>query len=52
MKAARAVGLPVGGIEVTPDGTIRVIVGATLAESQSATTPFDEWKAKQNARPT
>ena len=49
VKAARSAGLDVGVVEVAPDGTIRVMVGATPGESQSATTPFDEWKAKKNA---
>ncbi|MEM9910294.1 MAG: hypothetical protein AAF922_05865 [Pseudomonadota bacterium] len=52
MKAALATGLDVGAVEVAPDGTIRVMVGAPSAESQDAMTPFDEWKAKTDARKT
>lgn len=49
VKAARSAGLTVGAVEVTPDGTIRVMVGTSLAESQTAMTPFDKWKAHKDA---
>jgi hypothetical protein len=50
LKAARSAGLTVGGVEVAPDGTIRVMV-ADGRESGPAT-PYDEWKAKRDARAT
>ena len=49
VKAARSSGLTVASIEVTPNGTIRVIVEAAEGESRSAVSPFDEWKAGKNA---
>lgn len=48
VKAARAAGLPIGGLEVAPDGTIRIIT-AEARESVPAS-PFDQWKAKRDAR--
>ena len=47
VKAAQAAGLTVGTVEVTADGTIRVIT-ATAPELTPANS-FDQWKAK-NAR--
>ncbi|GLK67047.1 hypothetical protein GCM10008179_06850 [Hansschlegelia plantiphila] len=46
VKAARASGLDVGGIEIAPDG--RIIVHSQ-AEKVPAS-PLDEWKAKRDAR--
>ncbi len=37
-KAARAVqklGLPIAGVEIAPDGTVRILTGARLSESDS-----------------
>lgn len=48
VKAARAAGLDVGGVEVAPDGTIRVMT-ATQAPA-GASNPFDQWKARKDAR--
>ena len=48
VKGARDAGLDVGIVEVTPDGTIRVSVGADKPETDS--TPLENWKAKRNAR--
>lgn len=50
VKAARAAGLDIGMVEVAPDGTIRVKVGATSEDSPTAATPYDDWKARKNAR--
>lgn len=47
IHAARRAGLTIGRVEVTRDGTIR-IVEAQEAEAVPAT-PFDKWKAKQDA---
>jgi hypothetical protein len=47
VKAAQAAGLTVGTVEVTADGTIRVITAKAL-ELTSANS-FDQWRAK-NAR--
>ncbi|WP_252947369.1 hypothetical protein [Oceanicola sp. 502str15] len=52
VKAARAAGLDVGTVEVTREGTIRVMVGASTGESAQAETPFDTWKAKRDAGPS
>ena len=44
VKAAQSAGLPIGKVEVAPDGTIRLIIadgGDSVAD-----TPFDQWKAK------
>ena len=49
VKAVRSTGLDVGAVEVAPDGTIRVMVGASQGDSQAAMTPFDQWKAQKDA---
>jgi hypothetical protein len=47
--AAEQAGLRVSGVEVTPNGTIRVL---TQQDKQDeAALPFDAWKDKHNARP-
>lgn len=46
VKGARNAGLTVVAVEMTPDGTIR-IVGADHAE-QVNDSPFDNWKARKN----
>jgi hypothetical protein len=48
VKAALSTGLAVGMVEVTQNGTIRILTAAAIAE-QSAANPFDNWKAKKNA---
>ena len=47
VKAAQTAGLIVGTVEVTSDGTIRVITANALELSPA--NPFDQWKSK-NAR--
>lgn len=47
VKAALNAGLAVGAVELTPDGTIR-IVGANQPEPAKES-PFDHWKAMRNA---
>ena len=44
IAAARAGGIKVGGIEVDPDGTIRIL-GETDAPTASS---FERWQAKRN----
>ncbi|WP_022705290.1 hypothetical protein [Pseudorhodobacter ferrugineus] len=49
VKAAQAAGLAIGTVEITPDGTIRVVVADTGAIASAS--PFDQWKvdhARQN----
>ncbi len=48
VKAARAAGLSIGKVEVAPDGTIRVIMADQ--RDSAAETPYDQWKAKRDAR--
>lgn len=43
VKAAHAAGLAVGTVEITPDGTIRLVM-AEVATTASIT-PYDQWKA-------
>ena len=50
VKAVQAAGLDVSVVEVRPDGTINVKVGASQVEQQVADSPFDQWKAKSHAR--
>jgi Tfp pilus assembly PilM family ATPase len=49
VKAAQAAGLTVGTVEVTSDGTIRVITAK--APELPPENPFDQWRAK-HARQT
>ena len=49
VKAAQAAGLAIGTVEITPDGTIRLVITDTGATAP--TSPFDQWKvdhARQN----
>ena len=41
IEAAKACGIEVSGIEVSPDGSIKVLSGAAAAASQSE---FDQWE--------
>lgn len=43
IKAATKAGLDVSRVDVAPDGTVRVLTGAT-----EPTTDFDQWKAKRD----
>lgn len=49
LKAACKAGVPVRALEVTKNDTIRVIVAEDSAQT-TTDSPFDEWKAKRNAR--
>ena len=51
LKAACKAGVSVRAVEVTKDGTIRVIMADESAQMPTDS-PFDEWKAKRNARQT
>jgi len=46
MKSAKAGGLEIGGVEVTPDGTIRVLAKNAVEHGGN---DFDDWKAKRDA---
>ena len=47
VKAARGAALSVGAVEVTAAGTIRIVAGG--ATDPAPESPFDVWKAKQDA---
>jgi len=47
IKAARAAGLESPRVEIAPDGTI--IIGGSQ-QSAGPFSPYDEWKAKVDAR--
>jgi hypothetical protein len=47
IKTAKAEGMPVAGVRISPDGEIFV---AFIESPKTATTAFDEWKAKNDAR--
>lgn len=46
VKAVRAAQIAVSGVEIAPDGTIRVLT-STAPEAPSS--PFDDWKQKRHA---
>ena len=48
VKSVRATGLDVFGVEIGPDGTIRVNTGQVRPDPQPASS-FDIWKAKRDA---
>lgn len=50
VKAVRATGLPMARTLILPDGTF-VFDHRTEVTSEPAS-PFDEWKAKRDARPS
>jgi hypothetical protein len=50
IRAVEQAGLTVSGVEVTPNGTIRVLIGQGNG-NQEVALPFDAWKDKHNARP-
>lgn len=47
IKATEACGLSVAGVEVTRDGTIRVLTASPASTQLSA---YDNWKAQSGAR--
>jgi hypothetical protein len=47
IRGAQAVGMPLAGVRITPEGEIFV---AFVESPKTATTAFDEWKAKNDAR--
>lgn len=56
VHAARELGIEVGGFEITPDGTIRVMSIAAMqpvdmSREAKAARAYDEWKAKDQLRP-
>jgi hypothetical protein len=48
IKAARAAGLEVARTEIAPDG--RIVLVHKSEPSAAPLTPYDEWKAKHDAR--
>jgi hypothetical protein len=50
LRSAKAGGLEVGGVEVTPDGTIRIL--AKDAVGHGSGNDFDDWIAKRDAHQT
>lgn len=46
VRAVKAAGLDVSGVEVRPDGTIKVKVGTSQDKPLAAVAPFDTWKAR------
>lgn len=51
LKGALAAGFEVGAVEIGADGQIR-IVAASKAKETPSLDPFDQWKAKRDARAT
>lgn len=47
VKAVRSAKIDVTGVEIAPDGTIRVL---TAAAPQPSSSPFDTWKTTRDAR--
>lgn len=48
IDAARDAGIEIGGVEVAPDGTIRIL---SLAQTQpERTSAYDQWKAREEER--
>lgn len=49
IEAARELGVRVGGFEVTPDGTIRILAEqAVKANLGSGANAYDDWKREGN----
>jgi hypothetical protein len=47
LRAAKAEGIPIERIEIEPG---KIIVITRNAEGADPSSPFDEWRAKRNAR--
>lgn len=47
VKAVRSAKVSISGVEIAPDGTIRVLTGP--APIPSTTSPFDTWKHTRDA---
>ncbi|QSR15650.1 hypothetical protein CA833_00250 [Novosphingobium sp. KA1] len=47
VKAARSADMTVSGVEIAPDGTIRIL---TTALPEAPASPFDKWRSKRDAR--
>jgi hypothetical protein len=45
IRAAQVAGLTVSGVEIAPDGTIRVLTGDVAAAPRLS--PYDAWKAQR-----
>lgn len=43
VETARELGIKVGGFEVTPDGTIRILTEQVAAKDDSADSAYDKW---------
>ena len=48
VKGVKAAGVPVGRVEILPDG--RIIVCSEAATAPAPETAFDQWRAKRDAR--
>lgn len=48
VRAVKAAGEPVRGVEIDRDGKLVVLVGEPTAAAPA--TPYDQWKAKHDAR--
>jgi hypothetical protein len=48
VKAVKSAGVPVGRVEIAPDG--RIIVCAETAPAPEPEAAFDAWRARRNAR--
>lgn len=48
IRAARDAGMDVGGVEVLPNGGVRVLAATQIPPSYSD--PVSEWEAKDDAR--
>jgi hypothetical protein len=48
VKGVKSAGVPVGRVEIAPDG--RIIVCAETVPAPDPETAFDTWRAKHNAR--
>lgn len=46
IRAARKAGLPIGGVEITADGTVRILT----PENMPSHDPFAEWERKHGHR--
>ncbi|AIT81652.1 hypothetical protein [Novosphingobium pentaromativorans] len=48
IETARELGVKVGGFEVTPDGTIRILAEQAARSATGASNAYDDWKREGN----
>lgn len=49
VEQMRELGIKVGGVELAPDGTIRILSEQTSRTAASAASAYDDWKRQEGS---